>query len=146
MDNLETERKLPTIEAISGIFVNKNGKILLVRRNLKRTYNPGTCDLIGGDVPPGETPIQTLARDAEEKLGIKLSEETVETKGVKNIEAPNTIIRRHIFVCQISNKISIKIDPKKYDQYGWYDASQVEQLDLTPGVKEILISVGLLKE
>lgn len=146
MSKIEQEKQPIIIEAISGVLLDENGQVLLVRRNLKRTYNPGTYDLIGGDVPPGETPIQTLARDAEEKSGIKLSEETVETKGVKNIEAPNAIIRRHLFVCQIGNKISIKIDPKKYDQYGWYDASQVEQLDLTPGVKEILISVGLLKE
>lgn len=140
----EKEQEPTVIEVISGVFINEDNQILLVRRTPKRTYNPSTYDLIGGDILPRETPIQTLKRDAKGKLGIDLDKENIEEKGTKDIDAPNAIIRRHMFVCRISVSTPIELDSKKYDGWGWYDASQVEQLNLSPGVKDILIAIGFL--
>lgn len=140
------EQEPTVIEAISGIFINEDNQILLVRRAPKRTYNAGTYDLIGGDILPGETPRQTLVRDVEGKLGVKLDEGVIETKGTKDIEAPNAVIKRHIFVFHIERDVPIDLDPKKYDSYGWYDKDQIEELNLTPGVREILTAAGFLEK
>lgn len=138
MSRQEEEKGEIIIEAISGIFLNEEGKILLVRRTPKRTYNPNTYDLIGGDILPKETPIQTLLRDAKDKLGIKLNTQDTEEAGIKVINSPNAPIRRHFFIIRLKNNIPIRLDTKKYDEWGWFGLAQLTQLNLTPGVKEIL--------
>lgn len=144
MSNIEIEEEPRIIPAISVVVLNENNKILLVRRTPQRTYNPGAYDLIGGDILPGEIPIDTLKRDVKKKLGVEISETGVESRGTVDIRVPEGIIRRNLFICQIASETPITLDPKKYDKSDWYDAAQIEQLSLTPGVEEILITVGFL--
>jgi len=52
-----------------GAILLSGGKLLLGRRATHRSY-PDCWDIIGGHVEPGETLEQTLAREAEEEIGV----------------------------------------------------------------------------
>lgn len=143
---MEGDRKSLNNEAICGVFVNKEKQTLLVRRSMERTYNPGSYDLMGGDIISGEKPIETLFRDAREKLGIQLNGEIIELKEPRDIVYSNKTVKTYVFVCQIDSNTSIQLDPHKYDGYGWYYPEQIAQLPLSPKVKKVLVAVGLLRQ
>jgi len=52
-----------------GAILLSRGTLLLGRRAPHRSY-PDCWDIIGGHVEPGETLEQTLAREAEEEIGV----------------------------------------------------------------------------
>ena len=95
-------------EAISGIFMNaESGKVLLLRRNLQRTYSAGKWDLMGGDIKLGETPKETLEKDAKEKLNVNVT--SIEEKGEIMTKATDAFIKRHCFICK-GDYGEVKID------------------------------------
>jgi 8-oxo-dGTP diphosphatase len=53
----------------AGALLIRNGKVLLVRRALHKSF-PGLWDVPGGHCEPGETPKAALIRELEEELGI----------------------------------------------------------------------------
>ena len=144
MTTEEYKEQTDFIEAINGIIVNEDNKVLLVRRSSRRTFSPGKYNLIGGDILPGETPVQTFIRDAKEKLTLQINLKDVEFKGTQDTVYPNKTIRRYIFVYRLQNVNIITLNPKKYDEYNWYKATKIEKLNLTPGVKDVLTSIGYL--
>jgi len=138
-------KEQPSGEAICGVLINEKGQILLAKRTASRTYSKNLYDLMGGDIIPGETPIETLFRDAKEKFGIQLNKDSIKQKGTIDMDYPNRTIKTHIFICQIDSSTPIQLDRKKYDTCDWHYSMQIEQLELAPKVKEILLAVGLLR-
>jgi len=59
---------LNSAAAVTGLIFNKDGKLLLVRRNVEPYY--GKLDLPGGFVDPGESVEEALIREIREELGI----------------------------------------------------------------------------
>lgn len=146
MSALGREKSIAVSEAICGIFINEKSKILLLKRAPTRTYNKNAYDLMGGDIVPGETPLQTFVKDAKEKLDIQLDQEKIEVCKVKNIHYPNQTVKTYLFTYRLNSETPIKLNPKKYQDYGWYNPSQIKQLNLSPKVRDVLIDVGFLQE
>ena len=55
--------------AACGVFWD-GGKVLLGKRSADRPFYPGVWDLVGGHCEPGESPEETLVREAREELGV----------------------------------------------------------------------------
>ncbi len=70
------------IEAISGIFLDRD-KVLLLQRAAHRTWNPNKWDLMGGDIQEGEEDEEVLHRDARDKLGISVI--NIITRGILEV-------------------------------------------------------------
>ncbi len=56
---------------VKTVIVNKEGKILLLKRAINDKTNPGAYDLPGGGLEKGETIELALKREIEEETGIK---------------------------------------------------------------------------
>jgi 8-oxo-dGTP diphosphatase len=56
-------------DCVGGLLV-RGGEVLLGRRADDRDWLPGTWDLFGGHIVPGETAADTLRRELREELGI----------------------------------------------------------------------------
>lgn len=56
------------VVAGAAILLIREGQVLLERR--AREPYKGTCDIVGGFVEPGETPEQTVIREAKEETGL----------------------------------------------------------------------------
>lgn len=145
MHEIGKNKEQPNGEAICGVLINEKGQILLAKRTALRTYGKNLYDLMGGDIISGGTPIETLFRDAKEKFGIQLNKDFIEQKGTRDMNYPNRTIKTHIFICQIDSNTPIQLDFKKYETCDWYYPMQIEQLELAPKVKEVLLAVGLLR-
>jgi mutator protein MutT len=144
-NKIEENKKQFNDEAICGVLINEKKQILLAKRTVKRTYSPNLYDLMGGDIIPGEKPIETLFRDAKEKFGIQLDGEITELKEPIDMDYPNKTIKTHIFICQLNSNIPVQLDLKKYAECDWLYPAQIQGLQLAPKVKDVLIVAGLLK-
>ena len=58
-------------EVVAGLLV-RDGRVLLCHRFAGRQWFPDVWDLPGGHVECGEPPINALARELEEELGIRI--------------------------------------------------------------------------
>ncbi|HEY3118774.1 MAG TPA: NUDIX hydrolase [Chloroflexota bacterium] len=57
----------------AGGLLVRGRQILLARRSEDRTFYPGVWDVIGGHCEGDEIPAETLVRELEEEIGVKLS-------------------------------------------------------------------------
>ena len=62
---------LPPVHVVAGVMEDARGRVLLARRTEGRDL-AGAWEFPGGKVDPGETPMQALARELEEELGIRV--------------------------------------------------------------------------
>lgn len=137
---LQTQNRLHT----AGLIVINDNKLLLAFSNNKRAWY-----LPGGKIDPGESAIQSLIREIEEELQVKLSE--TDLKPYYHISAPafgeenNLIMEQDCFIGSPNDayKASGEIGGIKYFSYESYKAQE----PLVPGVItafEKLIADGIL--
>jgi 8-oxo-dGTP diphosphatase len=59
------------VHVVAGVMLDARGRVLLARRTEGRDL-AGLWEFPGGKVDPGETPMQALARELHEELGIRV--------------------------------------------------------------------------
>jgi 8-oxo-dGTP diphosphatase len=59
------------VHVVAGVLLDARGRVLLARRTEGRDL-AGLWEFPGGKVDPGETPMQALARELREELGIRV--------------------------------------------------------------------------
>ena len=65
------DRPKPPVHVVAAVLRDARGRILLARRTAGRDL-AGAWEFPGGKVEPGETPVQALARELREELGIEI--------------------------------------------------------------------------
>jgi 8-oxo-dGTP diphosphatase len=55
---------------IVSLVIEKNGKVLLVRRTLSKDHAPGEWETVSGRVEYSETPVEAARREALEETGL----------------------------------------------------------------------------
>lgn len=89
-------------------IIDKDGKILLQRRSLKKDIQPGKWDTaVGGHVDLGENVHTALMREAREELGIDASEAVFITSYVFR----STVERELVYSFYLREKEPLKIEP-----------------------------------
>ena len=63
----------PIIHVVAGAIFDARGRVLLARRDGPREH-AGLWEFPGGKVEPGETPLQALARELHEEIGIRIGD------------------------------------------------------------------------
>ncbi len=72
---MATEGEVKYLEVAAGVILDAQGRVLLGDRPAGKPY-AGWWELPGGKLEPGETPLQALARELDEELGIRVTEAT----------------------------------------------------------------------
>ncbi len=57
----------------ANIFVKRDGKLLVIRRSIHKTYMPGFVQPVGGKVDINEGPLQAAERELFEEAGLKVA-------------------------------------------------------------------------
>jgi len=89
---------------------------------------PDVWDLPGGHVESWETPIEALARELEEEVGIQIGEPGPE---LAQVVEPEFVLR--IWLVEGWAGDPVNASPVEHDDLGWFDASEASGLALAHG-------------
>jgi len=134
----ESEKKKEKQKNAVAVIVNNDNKILLLKRSDDpKIWMPNKWALVGGGIEKGETPQKAIEREILEEIGLEIN------KFVKSF----TIQRHadsieHIFACRYEGEpTDIELDTSENTNYGWYDVSEMEYLDIVPHLIEYITLV-----
>lgn len=101
--------------------------VLLGHRHPDRTWSPNVWDVPGGHIDLGETPVQALARELEEELGVQIDVATA----VSVLEhAPKPDLDIEVWAIASWTGDVINAQPAEHDQIGWFSIEQLDYLVL----------------
>jgi 8-oxo-dGTP pyrophosphatase MutT (NUDIX family) len=108
---------------VAALFV-RDGHVLLCHRAAGRRWYPDVWDLPGGHVERGEEPVEALARELKEEVGM------IEEPGseVARVVGPGLVLR----IWQVDGWVGdpVNASPVEHDDLGWFDASEASKLPL----------------
>lgn len=118
---MQAERKR-TLLIAAATFIDRDGRILLVRKRGSRFFMQP-----GGKIDAGETPRQALLRELGEELGLEMAAGDFDYAGLFSEEAanePETLVKAHVFTsfAPVQPHVAAEIEEAR-----WFD------LESTPG-------------
>lgn len=121
-----------------GAGINKEGKLLLVRRSA-HDFLGGLYELPGGGVDLGESIEAALAREVQEEVGLTLASVQGMFKDFDYTNEKGEKTRQFNFVIEVEGA-DVVLDPKEHDKYTWISQSDVEtgKIDLTQNIRECI--------
>jgi len=136
MNEADKKEKKEKDKNAVAVIVNNDNKILLLKRGNTAPWMPNKWALVGGRIDKGETPQKAVEREILEETGLEL----------KKFSKSFTIERHadsieHIFACRYNgDPTDIKLDEEN-SNYGWYDVSEMEYLEIVPHLIEYITLV-----
>jgi mutator protein MutT len=119
-----------------GILI-EDRKILLGKRRSDRLY-PDIWDIFGGHIEEGETQEETLLRELEEEIGIKVKEfEYLESYQDKDPTFGIDYVH-HIYIVVTWDGIPKNKNPREHDSIRWFSKHELKDLPMHGEVKRII--------
>jgi 8-oxo-dGTP diphosphatase len=132
-----------TVLVAAGVVV-EHGKILLSRRK-EGTHLAGLWEFPGGKVEPGEDPRETVRRELEEELGIRVRvSDVMEVTFHRYVEAEKSVLLMFFR----AEREPTSPDPKPLDaaEVKWMGPDELDPAEFPPADVAILTKVrGLLE-
>jgi 8-oxo-dGTP pyrophosphatase MutT (NUDIX family) len=147
-------------DIVSAHVYSSDGKLLMARNTQPEAgVVYGDCWKIpGGGVDEGETHLETLVREVREETGIDISAYEVERlnevmTGVaeKNLRdtgervlAKMTFYTYKVVLDTPADQIQVALDPHEFNEYKWFEVSELKTLKLSPPSIELFTRLGML--
>lgn len=124
---------------IPHLILKKEGRIFLTRRSSTNKIWSGHWHCVTGSIEPGESPREAIIREAEEEIGIKISDIDLETvvflrekdyfDPLKKFQALELFFVHHLS----DEQQPINLEPSKQDALGWFEPYNLPK-PMIPGV------------
>lgn len=101
---------------------NASGELLLLKRSQYDVHRPGTYDLPGGGVEMGETPLDTIVREAQEEIGLSKAEYDLECYFDRSYHSvkQNRRTTRRFFVARIVAGAALTLS-HEHSTHDWFN-------------------------
>jgi isopentenyldiphosphate isomerase len=114
---------------------NSKGEILFQLRAKDKDSYPGLLDIsAAGHVDSGETPIQAALREAEEELGLKLTENDLKEVGIRKVSKYIPEIKwqnneiDHVYLYKYDGDINdLEFPDREVDALEWVSAEKLKE-------------------
>lgn len=129
---------------VSNIFVDENGRLLLMKRSDECKTFPGYWGLVGGFIDPGETPEEAAIREAKEEIGVEI--QVIKFVGrycnTSNPHYKNVIGLPHY--SKILSGTPHAAQPEECSDVRWFLPEEIRSMELAYDHKQILVDEGLI--
>lgn len=120
----------------AAVLINSNGRMLTVRKR-------GTVEFMqpGGKIDVGETPVEALARELGEEIGIELPDQISE-HGIFRAAAahqPGRIVEAHVFAFRHDAPVRIA---GEIEELAWVDPSTPSRLPLAALTRDFMLPLA----
>lgn len=117
------------IDVVAGIIKNKDNKILIAKRNLKKSQG-GLWEFPGGKIEPGETNEQAIVREIKEELNMDIKYNSYFDE--KIYEYPDKTIRLIALNCSTVNDY---YEVLEHEEIKWVNTNELSNYDFAPADK-----------
>src|SRR5580700_4381954 len=106
-------------EVVGALIRDDSNRVFAHRRSPGRRLLPGTWDVPGGHVEPGETPEQALAREIEEETGWRLRRIEAQI-AAWDWEHDGVLRHERDYLVEVEGDLaSPRLEAGKQDAYAW---------------------------
>ncbi|MBT4209876.1 MAG: NUDIX hydrolase [Candidatus Komeilibacteria bacterium] len=113
---------------VKALLKNKEGKYLMLRRSLDKYPDiKGRWDIVGGRIDPGSVLIDNLKREIKEETNLELVGIPKLIAAQDIIPKPEIHVVRLTYIGEVEG--NIRLDESENDQYKWYSAEELKQID-----------------
>lgn len=125
---------------VTGGFIFKDGKFLIVKRAENDTFFAGFWEIPGGKVEYGEEPDTGALRELEEEVGLKVK--LISPISVINYgELVRDIQYIQInYLCELADHQEVKLSGEHSD-YKWVTFSELENYQMHPDMKKAILNI-----
>lgn len=134
----EIEKGYPVQITIKAVLVDKENKVLLIKRAAEGIWNAGKYDLPGGWLEEGESIENTLKRELKEELGLENVElgAVIKMSEFLNDEGQYDKMKGLRFIAYY-NGGEIKLNPREHSGYEWLSFEEaIKRLSTGDGFEE----------
>lgn len=114
------------IDVVAAIIKNKEGKILIAQRNLKKSQG-GLWEFHGGKIESGETKEEAIVREIKEELDMDIKVDS--SFDEKIYEYPDKTIRLIALNCSM---ISDSYEVLEHEDIKWISADEFNYYEFAP--------------
>ena len=120
----------------------RDGKVLLLKRSLTHTTNPGKWCFVTGYLEPGETGRDAAVRELREEVGI----DAAPLRAGRTVEVVMdwALLYVHPFLFECDDDVEVRLD-REHSAFVWIDPQEIYQYDFVQQLDEDLAALGLLK-
>lgn len=124
------------IKVGAGVVIIKDGKTLLAKR--KGAHGSGMWGSMGGHIEFGESPIDTIKREAMEELGIEI--DNIKFAMCMNMIREGKQYLDISFTAEIKSGKPKICESEKIEEIGWYDLDKLPT-PLFPPVEAVIDAI-----
>lgn len=117
------------------LFLMKDNKVLLLRRH-NTGYEDGKLSVVAGHLNGGEEIVEAAIREAKEEVGVEISPEWVEVRGVMHRVSDDERIDWFVSAKQWRGKV-VNRESEKCSEILWVDLDRLPE-DIIPYVRRAL--------
>ena len=129
--------KYPIVLAVTA-FINKKGKILIIKKSPLEQIDPGLWTVPGGKVKPEEPIIDALTREVEEEVGLRIK--NYEWIGEDVFIGSGKYFHAQHFLCEPTIMQTIKLE-NKLEAFSWILKKDIKQYTFPINIKKRLLSL-----
>ncbi len=147
-------------EIVAATVYSSDGKLLMAR-NTHPAFGGVYSDcwkIPGGGVEAGETQLQAIVREVQEETGInftslqaELIEDSMTGEAEKTLRetGERVLARMKFFTYTVvldkpADQILVTLDPHEFNEYEWFELSELKTLKVSPPSAELFRKLGFL--
>jgi len=119
------------------LILQKDNKVLLLKRSAQASFGPGKYCLIGGKAEDNESMVQAIIREAHEEVGITVLPDQLKFAHVFHRKGPTNQLVATCFVSHDWQGELVNSEPTKHDEYVWFNINQLPD-DMLPAHKQAI--------
>lgn len=127
------------IDVVAAIIRNKEGKILIAQRNLKKSQG-GLWEFPGGKIETNETKEQAIVREIKEELNMDIKCDSYFDEKV--YEYPDKTIRLIVLNCSMNNN---SYEILEHEQVKWISIDEFSNYEFAPADVYFVDKMAVLK-
>ncbi len=117
-------------KCVNTIIIDKQNRLLVLKRNPNVKFSPSLWDLPGGKVENGETLQEAVKRETKEESNLDVE---VRDSYFYIHHYPDVEIDIYAFEVELIGG-EVKIDEEQHTEFRWISKDQIESLKYTPSV------------
>lgn len=128
------EMKRPYGLTVRGIIKNTSGEILILKRHPLSKTDPGTWELPGGKVDPGEAFDDALIREIKEETNLDVTIGDL-ADAVQNDYSRKRTVQLMMYLENVEGEVTIS---EEHTDWMWSDIEKIRSLELSSSFEKFL--------